>query len=914
METTDPDLPPPQKDASRCCFYLKRKLRYCTAMRQPASEFCGVHRPTREDAKGVVRTRIPCPFDPTHSIFNDTVAAHKRVCPFLVIQKTISELPCFREKVNSGAALAHELAAAGALHSALSSKLTASRDGFSLACDADAADGPKPASPSEAPDPGDGEHAAGEATLGKLQRAVELLELLDFSGSLQAVCAAAAAPWLLNCEADGFEAASRATVHSRRTHAAGSVSAGAGSESAVPPTRHELQAAAIVLAMQEAGVLPVVHDRASSASSGELLVIEAGAGSAALSEELVCAVIDSSSAAAGAASATAARAGPTTSAGTGAGAMPAGECSDGAAGPALAARPPPLRLLLLDRMAGITRRDLFIMKAFVAASGLPLWPSTGSILNGGGASHGKVPSLVSSSKPAAMCVSATGVAGDAAPEDDAAKATGLVDAAANPASADGDRETAQGMLAGYAARAALLRSCISRVRIDLVDFCLAQHPAFVDCTADASPAGKAWELCDPVSQQAALRPSNHILRRAAGVDSALTTGAATGSADVKYVVPVSQAGDEPSAKRRARSSSSSSSSDKPTRAASTASTEAPSVSHARPTTPRRTLLVAKHLCGAATDFALRSYAAALVGQEEMARLAGDCLRGSSDVCDWPSRAPEASSLGGAGAGSHPATLPGSAAAAGPARHGGTGLAGFGGVGLVTCCHHRCDWQPYVGKRFFREAVARDARLNDVLTRVRALGMTEATAAAADAHHDVDAEVVEAAQAVTVFTVLSLASSWGTTFDKSRAAPTATATIAGSTATPSAPSATATGAAMVGVTAAGAPTPPITGADKCEIGRACKLLIDAGRADFLRRVLARAAEMSAGAAATCASEESAGALAGTLSGSISGTPASSTASSTASSAPASAAFTVGIRHFCPSSLTPENRMLIASLGR
>ena len=100
----------------------------------------------------------------------------------------------------------------------------------------------------------------------------------------------------------------------------------------------------------------------------------------------------------------------------------------------------------------------------------------------------------------------------------------------------------------------------------------------------------------------------------------------------------------------------------------------------------RVVVYGKHVCGAATDHALRALASLLVGDAAAQRLAGDGAAPGDDSAAEPS--------GGGGGGS-----------GGAAAHSGVGLAGFGGVAIAPCCHHVCDWRSYCGKPFFRREAA-----------------------------------------------------------------------------------------------------------------------------------------------------------------------------------------------------------------
>ncbi|KAJ4459909.1 putative tRNA guanosine-2'-O-methyltransferase [Paratrimastix pyriformis] len=62
-------VPPPPPDA--CHFYVEKKRRYCRFPRLPDQDYCGMHTPS---------SRVPCPFDPSHSVFLSELEHHKQVC------------------------------------------------------------------------------------------------------------------------------------------------------------------------------------------------------------------------------------------------------------------------------------------------------------------------------------------------------------------------------------------------------------------------------------------------------------------------------------------------------------------------------------------------------------------------------------------------------------------------------------------------------------------------------------------------------------------------------------------------------------------------------------------------------------------------------------------------------------------
>lgn len=97
---------------------------------------------------------------------------------------------------------------------------------------------------------------------------------------------------------------------------------------------------------------------------------------------------------------------------------------------------------------------------------------------------------------------------------------------------------------------------------------------------------------------------------------------------------------------------------------------APSSASAAPSSAsgRRVVAMGKHLCGAATDLALRSLVSAFSSTTNPGDIAGDGMS-----------SPEPSPL-----------LPGSDATT------------LSAIAIATCCHHACEWTAYVGKYWWRE--------------------------------------------------------------------------------------------------------------------------------------------------------------------------------------------------------------------
>jgi len=88
---------------AHCALWLPKKKRYCRFARVPGHEFCGHHLAERKAEAGDARKRIPCPLDPSHSIFADDLERHLKICPRAKGIAEEERLPCFSRDCNVGA-------------------------------------------------------------------------------------------------------------------------------------------------------------------------------------------------------------------------------------------------------------------------------------------------------------------------------------------------------------------------------------------------------------------------------------------------------------------------------------------------------------------------------------------------------------------------------------------------------------------------------------------------------------------------------------------------------------------------------------------------------------------------------------------------------------------------------------------
>ena len=140
------EIPPPLPDGwDRCHAYLESKRRYCRQFPKgynPNNKeefkinnennvpvYCGNHQHFLEEQnekegenedingqrlmsntpnqqsdskKANRRKRIPCPVDPSHFIFSDTIEKHIQVCPGTKKAKQLKEQPFYRHNINTG--------------------------------------------------------------------------------------------------------------------------------------------------------------------------------------------------------------------------------------------------------------------------------------------------------------------------------------------------------------------------------------------------------------------------------------------------------------------------------------------------------------------------------------------------------------------------------------------------------------------------------------------------------------------------------------------------------------------------------------------------------------------------------------------------------------------------------------------
>ncbi|XP_031563775.1 tRNA:m(4)X modification enzyme TRM13 homolog [Actinia tenebrosa] len=85
-------------ETTRCAFFMKRKNRFCKMIVGKGKKYCGEHSHLGGEDKASGRTRIPCPLDPKHTVFEDQLQKHLKCCN---VTKKI-DVAYYQKNINSG--------------------------------------------------------------------------------------------------------------------------------------------------------------------------------------------------------------------------------------------------------------------------------------------------------------------------------------------------------------------------------------------------------------------------------------------------------------------------------------------------------------------------------------------------------------------------------------------------------------------------------------------------------------------------------------------------------------------------------------------------------------------------------------------------------------------------------------------
>ncbi|TMW68371.1 hypothetical protein Poli38472_005839 [Pythium oligandrum] len=94
----------------RCMFRIVRKNRFCNMERINGALFCGNHLPadaqvsskSSQQFKAELRSRVPCPIDGSHTVYQYDLEKHLKVCNKTRDAEAAKALPYYSENINSG--------------------------------------------------------------------------------------------------------------------------------------------------------------------------------------------------------------------------------------------------------------------------------------------------------------------------------------------------------------------------------------------------------------------------------------------------------------------------------------------------------------------------------------------------------------------------------------------------------------------------------------------------------------------------------------------------------------------------------------------------------------------------------------------------------------------------------------------
>ena len=88
---------------TQCQYFMEQKRRFCNVARTPDSLYCGNHAAFCSDSLKPARKRIPCPVDPSHSIYADCEQKHVKICNIATERRAMESHPYYCLNCNSGA-------------------------------------------------------------------------------------------------------------------------------------------------------------------------------------------------------------------------------------------------------------------------------------------------------------------------------------------------------------------------------------------------------------------------------------------------------------------------------------------------------------------------------------------------------------------------------------------------------------------------------------------------------------------------------------------------------------------------------------------------------------------------------------------------------------------------------------------
>ena len=93
----------------KCIVWVPNRSRFCSGERVPGSKYCINHVHLDGNAESQSRRRVVCPIDPSHTVYEDKLAKHIKICNKSKQNEEVTSCPYFVPNFNQGDATLHEV-------------------------------------------------------------------------------------------------------------------------------------------------------------------------------------------------------------------------------------------------------------------------------------------------------------------------------------------------------------------------------------------------------------------------------------------------------------------------------------------------------------------------------------------------------------------------------------------------------------------------------------------------------------------------------------------------------------------------------------------------------------------------------------------------------------------------------------
>lgn len=93
----------------KCIVWFPNRARFCSGERVPGSKYCVNHIHLDGEVGEHKRRRVVCPIDPSHTVYEDKLEKHIKICNKSKQNEEVMNCPYFILNCNQGDAIIHEV-------------------------------------------------------------------------------------------------------------------------------------------------------------------------------------------------------------------------------------------------------------------------------------------------------------------------------------------------------------------------------------------------------------------------------------------------------------------------------------------------------------------------------------------------------------------------------------------------------------------------------------------------------------------------------------------------------------------------------------------------------------------------------------------------------------------------------------